>query len=54
MSAKRGQFSGCAFSMNSYTAAGIIAPVARYEPQYARLLGRWLLHVAANANLFLP
>ena len=46
--------SGYAFSMNSYTAAGLIAPVARYEPQYARLLGRWLLHVAANANLFYP
>lgn len=46
--------SGYAFSMNSFTAAGIIAPVARYEPQYARLLGRWLLHVAANANLFYP
>ena len=46
--------SGYAFSMNSYAAAGIIAPVARYQPQYARLLGRWLLHVAANANLFYP
>jgi hypothetical protein len=46
--------SGYAFSMNSYVAAGIIAPVVRYEPQYARLLGRWLLHVAANANLFYP
>ena len=46
--------SGYAFSMNTYTAAGLIAPVARYEPQYARLLGRWLLHVAANANLFYP
>jgi hypothetical protein len=46
--------SGYAFSMNSYTAAGLITPVARYEPQYGRLLGRWLLHVAANANLFYP
>ena len=46
--------SGYAFSMNSYAAAGIIVPVARYQPQYARLLGRWLLHVAANANLFYP
>ena len=46
--------SGYAFSMNTYTAAGAIAPVVRYEPQYARLLGRWLLHVAANANLFYP
>jgi hypothetical protein len=46
--------SGYAFSMNSYAAAGLIAPVARYEPRYARLLGRWLLHIAANANLFYP
>jgi len=46
--------SGYAFSMNSYAAAGIIAPVARYDPRYARLLGRWLLHVAANANMFYP
>ncbi len=46
--------SGYAFSMNSYTAAGLIAPVARYQPHYARLLGRWLLHLAANANLFYP
>jgi hypothetical protein len=46
--------SGYAFSMNSYAAAGIIAPVVRYEPQYGRLLGRWLLHAAANANLFYP
>jgi hypothetical protein len=47
-------YSGYAFSMDTYTAAGLIAPVARYQPQYARLLGRWLLHVAANANLFYP
>ena len=40
--------------MNSFAAAGIIAPVVRYQPQFARLLGRWLLHVAANANLFYP
>lgn len=46
--------SGYAFSMNTYCAAGIITPMVRYEPQYARLLGRWLLHVAANANLFYP
>jgi hypothetical protein len=46
--------SGYAFSMNSYVAPGLIAPVVRYEPQYARLLGRWLLHAAANANLFYP
>jgi hypothetical protein len=46
--------SGYAFSMNTYTAAGLITPVVRYQPQFARLLGRWLLNVAANANLFYP
>lgn len=46
--------SGYAFSMNSYTAAGLLVPVVRYEPEYARFLGRWLLHAAANANLFYP
>jgi hypothetical protein len=46
--------SGYAFSMNTYAAAGLIAPVVRYQPLYARLVGRWLLHLAANANLFYP
>jgi hypothetical protein len=46
--------SGYAFSMNTYAAAGLITPLVRYQPQYARLIGRWLLHVAANANLFYP
>jgi len=46
--------SGYSFSMNTYSAAGLITPVVRYQPQYARLLGRWLLHVAADANLFYP
>jgi hypothetical protein len=46
--------SGYTFSMNTYTAAGLITPVVRYQPPFARLLGRWLLHIAANANLFYP
>ena len=46
--------SGYAFSMNTYAAAGLIAPVARYQPRYARLIGRWLLHLGANADLFFP
>ena len=46
--------SGYTFSMNTYTAAGQITPVVRYQPQFARLLGRWLLHVGANASLFYP
>jgi hypothetical protein len=54
LSGSTADYSGYAFSMETYTAAGVLAPVARYQPQYARLLGRWLLHVAANANLFYP
>ncbi|HVU27004.1 MAG TPA: hypothetical protein VHG71_04625 [Verrucomicrobiae bacterium] len=46
--------SGYAFSMNTYVAAGLITPVVRYQPQYARLIGRWLLQLDANANLFYP
>jgi len=45
---------GYAFSMNTFTAAGMLAPLVRYEPRHARLVGKWLLHVAANANLFYP
>lgn len=45
---------GYTFSMNSYVAAGLIAPLARYQPRFARWIGRWLLHVAANASLFYP
>lgn len=44
--------SGYAFAMNTFAAAGAIAPLCRYAPQYAPDIGRWLLHVAANANLF--
>src|SRR5258708_8004784 len=40
--------------MNTYAGGGIIVPGGGYEPRYARLVGRWLLHVAANANLFYP
>ena len=47
-------FGGYAFSMNTFVAAGSIAPIARYAPRYARAIGRWMLHVAANANLFYP
>jgi len=45
---------GYAFAMNTFVAAGALAPVARYAPQYSRCLGRYLLAVAANANLFYP
>jgi hypothetical protein len=45
---------GYAFAMNTFHAAAALAPVARYEPRYARALGRWLLNLANNARLFYP
>lgn len=45
---------GYAFSMNTYVTAGVVAPMVRYAPQYARAIGRWLLHVAANSSLYFP
>lgn len=43
---------GYAFSMNTFAAAGAIAPLARYDSRYARSLGRWLVHLTSNARYF--
>ncbi len=43
---------GYAFSMNTFVSAGMLAPVARYAPQYSRALGRYLTAVAANSEMF--
>lgn len=43
-----------AFAMNSFQAVGILAPIARYEDQYARDLAKWILNVAANGRYFYP
>jgi len=43
---------GYAFAMNSFAAAGVLAPVARYDPRYARAMGKWLLNVANASRLF--
>ena len=43
-----------AFCMNSFQAVGIMAPIARYEDQYARDLAKWILNVAANGRYFYP
>ncbi|MGH4051657.1 MAG: hypothetical protein ACREVX_09925 [Clostridium sp.] len=45
---------GYAFAMNTFVTAGQIAPVARYSPEYSRSIGKYLLQVANNANLFYP
>lgn len=43
---------GYAFSMNTFVTAGMLAPVARYAPQYSRALGQYLTAVAANSKMF--
>jgi hypothetical protein len=43
---------GYAFAMNTFTAAGALAPLAQYDPRYARDLGKWLLHASSNARYF--
>lgn len=45
---------GYAFAMNTFEWAGALVPLARYDPRYARAIGRWMLHVANNARLFYP
>lgn len=43
---------GYAFSMNTFVSAGLLAPVARYAPQYSRAMGQYLTAVAANSQMF--
>jgi hypothetical protein len=43
---------GYAFAMNTFAAAGVLAPVARYDERYARALGKWTLNVANASRLF--
>ena len=45
---------GYAFAMNTFVTAGQVAPVARYAPEYSRSIGKYLLQVANNANLYYP
>jgi hypothetical protein len=45
---------GYAFSMNTFAAAGAVAPLARYDTRYARDIGKWLLHLHSNARYFFP
>jgi len=45
---------GYAFAMNTFAQAGALVPLARYEPRYARALGKWMLNLANSARLFYP
>lgn len=43
---------GYAFAMNTFVAAGALAPLVQYDPRYARDIGKWLLHASSNARYF--
>jgi hypothetical protein len=45
---------GYAFAMNTFTQAGALVPLARYQPQFARALGKWMLNLTNSARLFYP
>ncbi|MGF7048222.1 hypothetical protein J2T13_002729 [Paenibacillus sp. DS2015] len=43
---------GYAFAMNTFAAFGALAPVVRYDPRYARDIGKWMLNAANQSRLF--
>lgn len=43
---------GEAYSMESLMTAGYLLPVLRYRPEFASLIGRYLLNASANMRLF--
>ena len=45
---------GYAFAMNTFVTAWPLVPVARYDPRFARAIGRWMLNAANAARLFYP
>jgi hypothetical protein len=45
---------GYAFAMNTFAAAGAVAPLVRYDARYAYSVGKWLLHLHSNARYFFP
>ena len=45
---------GYAFFMNSVKLAWPLVPVVKYEPQYARAIGKWMLNLANACRLFYP
>ena len=45
---------GYAFAMNTFVQAGALVPLARYDPRYARAIGKWMLNLANAARLFYP
>lgn len=45
---------GYGFLMNSFDMAWPLVPMIRYEPNYAELIGKWMLNAANAVRLFYP
>lgn len=41
-----------AFAMNTYSHAAALIPVVKYNPAYARTIGKWILNLANASRLF--
>jgi hypothetical protein len=52
MAGFRTEPAGEAYSMESLVTAGYLLPVLRYRPDFANVIGRYVLNVAANMRLF--
>lgn len=43
-----------AFAMNTYAHAAALTPIVKYNPAYARNIGKWMLNLANASRLFYP
>ncbi len=43
---------GYAFAMNTFAQVGALVPLVRYDPRYARAIGKWVLNAANASRLF--
>ena len=48
------QEGGYGFLMNTFDMAWPLIPMARYEPKYAQIIGKWMLNAANSVRLFYP
>ncbi|MBN2480430.1 MAG: hypothetical protein JXB19_01720 [Bacteroidales bacterium] len=48
------QDGGYGFLMNTFDMAWPLVPMVRYEPEFAQMIGKWMLNAANAARLFYP
>jgi hypothetical protein len=47
-------FGGYAFALNGFQQAAALVPLVRYDDRFARVIGRWMTHLASASRLFYP